>query len=113
MANHVSSIKRARQTVKKTAVNSARKSRVRTAIKAVEAAILAGDKAAAEAAMKIAEPEMARGVSKGVIEKNTCARKVSRLVAAIRKIGTVAVEAAPKKAAAKKPAAKKAAKKSA
>lgn len=86
MANHKSSEKRIRQTVKKTAVNGARVSRIRTFVKKVEAAISAGNKEVAQAAFKDAQPELMRGVSKGVMKKNTVSRKLSRLSARIKKI---------------------------
>ncbi|HEY9078720.1 30S ribosomal protein S20 [Magnetovibrio sp.] len=84
MANHKSAKKRIRQTIRRADVNGARRSSVRTAIKAVESAIAAGDKPAAEAALKAAEPTMMRGAQLGVFHKNTVARKVSRLSAGIK-----------------------------
>jgi small subunit ribosomal protein S20 len=110
MANHASAKKRARQTVKRTVVNTARKSRIKTFIKKIELALLAGDIKAAEAALKAARPEIQRGVTKGVLHKNTASRKISRLTARVKKTvaGDATVKsAAPKKAAVKKPAAKK------
>jgi small subunit ribosomal protein S20 len=83
MANHPSAEKRHRQTLRRTAVNRARVSRIRTFIKKVETAIASGDKEAARAAFAAAQPEMHRGVSKGVMHKNTVARKLSRLAANI------------------------------
>lgn len=88
MPNIASAKKRMRQTEKRTAINHARKSRIRTITRTVEEAIQAGDKAAAETALKAAEPEIMRGVSKGVIHKNTGARKVSRLNKRVSKLGT-------------------------
>jgi small subunit ribosomal protein S20 len=88
MANHKSAEKRARQTEKRTERNRARRSRIRTFVKKAELAIASGDAAAAETALKAAQPELARGVSKGVIHRNTAARKMSRLatkVNALRK----------------------------
>ncbi len=82
-----SALKRARQTPKRSAVNTARLSRVRTAVRAVEAAIAAGDKTKAQAAMRAAEPELTRGGAKGVLHRRAAARKISRLVARIRKMG--------------------------
>jgi small subunit ribosomal protein S20 len=79
MPNIASSKKRARTTAKRTAINTARKSRVRGFIRKVEDALTAGDAEAARTALKAAEPEIMRGVSKGVLHKNTGARKVSRL----------------------------------
>lgn len=84
MANIQSAKKRIRQTERRTAVNRARTSRIRTYIRRVEDAIAAGDKDAAAAALKVAEPEMMRGVSKGAVHKNTMARKVSRLTARVK-----------------------------
>lgn len=82
-----SALKRARQTPKRTAVNVARLSRVRTAVREVEAAIAAGDKKKAEAALRVAEPALMRGSRHGVVHRRAAARKISRLVARIRKIG--------------------------
>ena len=84
MPNHASSEKRVRQTARRTAVNKNRKSQIRTAVRKVEEALVAGDKAAAAAALKLAEPAMMRGVTKGVIHKNTGSRKVSRLSARVK-----------------------------
>ena len=84
MANHKSAEKRIRQTERRTAVNGARKSRIRTFVKKVELAIASGDKAAAAEAFKIAQPEMMRGTTKGVIHANTVSRKLSRLSARIK-----------------------------
>jgi small subunit ribosomal protein S20 len=87
MPNIASSKKRVRTTAKRTAVNQARKSRVRGYIRKVEEAIAKGDKAAATAALKAAEPEIMRGVTKGVLHKNTGSRKVSRLTNRVKKLG--------------------------
>lgn len=84
MATHKSAEKRIRQTEKRTVVNRARRSRIRTFMKKVEEAIATGDKTAAQAAFKEAQPEMQRGISKGVIHQNTVARKLSRLNARIK-----------------------------
>lgn len=84
MANHRSAEKRIRQTVERTARNTARVSRVRTFVKKVETAISAGDKEAARTAFALAAPELQRGVGKGVLHKNTVARKMSRLSARIK-----------------------------
>ena len=84
MPSHPSAEKRVRQTARRTAVNKNRKSQIRTVVRKVEEAIAAGDKAAAVAALKLAEPALMRGVSKGVIHKNTGARKVSRLTARLK-----------------------------
>lgn len=79
MANTPSARKRIRQTERRTAVNKARRSRIRTFIRKVEEAITSGDPAKAAEALKAAQPEIMRGVTKGVIHKNTASRKVSRL----------------------------------
>jgi small subunit ribosomal protein S20 len=84
MATHPSAEKRHRQAVRRTATNRARESRIRTFVSKVETAIGTGDKEAARAAFALAEPEMARGVTKGVLHKNTVARKLSRLSARIK-----------------------------
>jgi small subunit ribosomal protein S20 len=86
MPNIASAKKRTRVTAKKTAVNHARITRVRTFTRKVEEAITSGDKKAALAALKAAEPEIMRGVSKGVIHKNTGSRKVSRLSKRVSKL---------------------------
>ena len=83
MANIKSAKKRARQTVRRTQVNHMRLSRIRTSVRKVETAIAAGDKAAARAAFAEAQPELHRGVTKGVLHRNTAARKLSRLSARI------------------------------
>jgi small subunit ribosomal protein S20 len=84
MPSHRSAEKRVRKTAKRTAVNKNRRSQVRGAIRRVEEAIAAGDKKAALDAFKAAEPQIMRGVSKGVVHKNTGSRKVSRLAARIK-----------------------------
>ncbi len=84
MANHKSAEKRFRQTVKRTEVNRARVSRVRSFVKKVELAIASGSAEEAKAAFQAAQPEMQRAVTKGVAHKNTVARKLSRLNARIR-----------------------------
>jgi small subunit ribosomal protein S20 len=86
MPNIASSKKRVRTTAKRTTINHSRKTRVRGFVRKVEEALAKGDKAAAQAAMKVAEPEIMRGVSKGVIHKNTGARKVSRLTKRLAKL---------------------------
>jgi len=87
MANTPSSKKRARQVVRRTAVNTARRSRIRTFLRKVEEAIASGDKAAAAEALKAAQPELMRGVTKGVLHKNTAARKISRLSSRVKALG--------------------------
>jgi small subunit ribosomal protein S20 len=84
MAHHKSAKKRIRQTVRRTAINKARMSRVRTFVKKVEDAIAAGDKDAARAAFVAAQPEMQRGAGKGLLHRNTVSRKLSRLSARIK-----------------------------
>ncbi|WP_199556467.1 30S ribosomal protein S20 [Sandaracinobacteroides hominis] len=79
MANTPQAEKRIRRNERRAAVNKARLSRIRTQVKKVESAIAAGDKAAAAAALQVAQPELLRGVAKGVIHKNTASRKISRL----------------------------------
>lgn len=86
MANTKSAKKRIRQIEARTEINGARRSRIRTFIKKVEVAIAAGDKTAAQDAFKAAQPEMQRGVSKGLLHINTVARKLSRLSARIKAI---------------------------
>ena len=83
MANTPQAKKRIRRNDRRAEINGARVSRIRTFVKKVEAAIVAGDKAAATAALAAAQPEMARGVSKGVLHKNTVARKFGRLTKAV------------------------------
>ncbi|MCH2067915.1 30S ribosomal protein S20 [Shimia sp.] len=84
MANSPQAKKRARQNERRLEVNKARRSRIRTFIRKVEEAIESGDKASASAALKAAQPELMRGVSKGVYHKNTAARKMSRLAARVK-----------------------------
>jgi small subunit ribosomal protein S20 len=79
MANTPQSKKRARQSETRFAINKARRSRIRTFLRKVEEALASGDKDVAAAALKEAQPELMRGVSKGVAHKNTVARKISRL----------------------------------
>lgn len=86
MANTSSAKKRVRRDARKTATNVARRSRIRTFIKKVEAAINGGDKEAANAALKAAQPELMRGVTRGVVNKNTASRKISRLSRRIKAI---------------------------
>ncbi len=88
MANTASAQKRIRQTLKRAARNQARKSRMRTFLRKVELAIAGGDKEAANTALRAAQPELQRAAGKGVIHRNAVARKMSRLSARIRKLGT-------------------------
>ena len=83
MATHKSAEKRIRQTAKRTAINRARKSRVRTFLKRVELAIATGDQEAARSALRVAQPELHRAITKRVLHKNTVARKLSRLATRI------------------------------
>ena len=87
MANSPQSKKRARQNLRRLDVNKARRSRIRTVLSKVEEAIASGDKDAATAALRQAQPELMRGVTKGVYHKNTAARKMSRLAARVKAIG--------------------------
>lgn len=87
MANSAQSKKRARQNQRRLDVNKARRSRIRTFLRRVEEAIASGDKDAAAQALKQAQPELMRGVTKGVYHKNTAARKMSRLAARVKAIG--------------------------
>ncbi|MGJ8622997.1 MAG: 30S ribosomal protein S20 [Yoonia sp.] len=86
MANSPQAKKRARQNAARFAVNKMRRSRIRTYLRAVEEAIASGDQTAAAAALKAAQPEIMRGVTKGVMHKNTASRKVSRLAARVKAI---------------------------
>jgi small subunit ribosomal protein S20 len=87
MANTQSAKKMVRKIARRTEVNKSRRSRVRTYVRKVEEAIASGDKKAATTALKAAEPEIMRGVSKGVVHKNTGSRKVSRLAARVKGMG--------------------------
>lgn len=87
MANTAQSKKRARQNEKRFQINKARRSRIRTYLRKVEEAIASGDKEAATAALRAAQPELMRGVTKGVFHKNTASRKMSRLSARVKAIG--------------------------
>ena len=84
MANTPQAKKRARQNEARFQVNKMRRSRIRTELRKVEEAIASGDKTAAAAALKIAQPELMRGVTKGVFHKNTVARKMSRLSSRVK-----------------------------
>ncbi|TCP61208.1 SSU ribosomal protein S20P [Rhodovulum bhavnagarense] len=87
MANSPQAKKRARQNERRYAVNKARRSRIRTYLRKVEEAIASGDQASAQAALRAAQPELMRGVTKGVMHKNTVARKMSRLSARVKALG--------------------------
>lgn len=84
MANSPQSKKRARQADRRYAVNKARRSRIRTFLRKVEEAIASGDQTAAAEALKTAQPELMRGVTKGVLHKNTVSRKMSRLSSRVK-----------------------------
>ena len=84
MANTSSAKKATRKIVRRAAINKNRRSRVRTYVRQVEEALASGDKTAAQAAFKAAEPELMRAATKGVIHKNTASRKVSRLAARLK-----------------------------
>ncbi|MFQ5939916.1 MAG: 30S ribosomal protein S20 [Alphaproteobacteria bacterium] len=86
MAITKSAKKRIRQIRSRTAVNRARISRIRTFVKKVELAITVGDKEQAQAAFRAAQPEIMRGVNKGVVHRNRAARELSRLSARIKKM---------------------------
>lgn len=86
MANSPQAKKRARQNERRLQVNKARRSRIRTYLRKVEEAIASGDKEAAVAALRAAQPELMRGVTKGVYHKNTASRKISRLAARVKSI---------------------------
>ncbi|CAM5221855.1 30S ribosomal protein S20 [Bosea thiooxidans] len=87
MANTTSAKKAARKIVRRTEVNKARRSRMRTFLRKVEEAIASGDKTGAAEALKAAQPEIMRAAQKGVVHKNTASRKVSRLA---HRIGALA-----------------------
>ena len=87
MANSKQAKKRVRRNANRTQINRARRGRIRTSIKMVEAAIEAGDKAAATEALRAAQPEVARGVTKGVLNKRSASRKLSRLARSINAAG--------------------------
>ncbi len=84
MANTSSAKKATRKIARRTAINKDRRSRVRTFVRKVEEALAAGDKAAAEAAFAVAQPELARAASRGVLHRNTASRKVSRLAQRVK-----------------------------
>lgn len=90
MANSPSARKRIRQTERRTAINAARKSRIRTFLRKVESALTAGDAAAAQEALRAAQPEIMRGVTKGVLHKNSASRKVSRLASRVKALSAPA-----------------------
>ena len=87
MANTPQAKKRIRRNTRRTEINGARVSRIRTFIKAVENALAAGDRTVAAEALKKAQPELARGVARGIIHKNTASRKFSRLSRRVASLG--------------------------
>jgi small subunit ribosomal protein S20 len=87
MANSPQAKKRARQNERRYEINKARRSRIRTYLRKVEEAIASGDQDAATAALRQAQPELMRGVTKGILHKNTAARKMSRLSARVKAMG--------------------------
>ena len=91
MANHKSAKKRIRRNLARAEINKSRISRIRTFIKKVEQSIGAGDVDNSRVALKQAQPEIMRGVSKGVLHKNTASRKISRLAASVKRLSTKAV----------------------
>nr|QJR98175.1 30S ribosomal protein S20 [uncultured Alphaproteobacteria bacterium] len=84
MANHKSAKTRIKRNTKRSVINGARKSRVRTFVKKVEAAVVAKDKALAQTAFITAESELMKAVNKGVMHRNTVSRTISRLSAKIK-----------------------------
>lgn len=90
MANTAQSKKRARQSDARQDINKARRSRIRTFLRKVEEALAAGNQENAAVALKNVQPELARGITKGVMHKNTVARKMSRLASRVKALGAVA-----------------------
>jgi small subunit ribosomal protein S20 len=89
MANTAQSKKRARQADARQDVNKARRSRIRTFLRKVEEALTSGNADAAATALNAAQPELMRGVTKGVLHKNTASRKMSRLASRVKALGDV------------------------
>ncbi len=87
MANTSSAKKMTRKIARRTEMNKSRRSRIRGFVRKVEEAIASGDRDAASAALKAAEPEIMRAASKGVLHKNTASRKVSRLAGRVSRLG--------------------------
>jgi small subunit ribosomal protein S20 len=87
MANTPQAKKRIRRNDRRAEINGARVSRIRTFVKQLETALASGDKDQAAAAMRKVQPELARGVAKGVVHKNTAARKISRLTKRVAALG--------------------------
>lgn len=88
MANTKSAKKAARQTIRRTAVNKTRRTRMRSSVRSVEEAIASGDKQAAQAALKEAEPVIVRTAQKGMVHRKTASRKVSRLAKRVGAMGS-------------------------
>jgi small subunit ribosomal protein S20 len=86
MANTTSARKATRKIARRTAINKARRTRMRSSVRSVEEAIKKGDRAAALAAMKQAEPELMRAAQSNVVHKNAASRKISRLAHSIAKL---------------------------
>ena len=95
MANTPQAKKRIRRNQARASVNKNRVSRIRTLVKKVETAVAAGDKDAAATALQAAQPEMARGVARGVMHKNTVARKMSRLSSRVKALNARTCPADP------------------
>lgn len=87
MANTPQARKRIRRNARRTEINGSRMSRIRTLVKKVESAVAAGDKDAAVNALQVVQPELQRGVARGVLHKNTASRKFSRLNKAVVALG--------------------------
>jgi len=87
MANTPQAKKRIRRNANRTEINRARVSRIRTFVKQAESALAAGDKVEAKAALARVQPELSRGVARGVLHKNTAARKLSRLTRRLVTLG--------------------------
>jgi len=90
MANTPQSKKRARQNETRKTINKARRSRIRTFLRKVEEAIASGNQETAATALRTAQPELMRGVTKGMLHKNTASRKMSRLAARVKALGVSA-----------------------
>ena len=93
MAHHRSAKKRIRQTAKRTAVNRSRMSRIKTFVRKVEDALAKGDVSLAQAAFRDAEPEIRRGITKGVLHLNTASRGISRVSRRVRALAPASVPA--------------------
>jgi small subunit ribosomal protein S20 len=79
MAQHKSALKRIRRTARTTVVNRNRRGRIRSFLRKIEEAIVSGDQSGAQSALKAAQPEIMRGVTRGILKPNTASRKISRL----------------------------------